>query len=65
MRGTSRTHTLESLYMETQRREAIPKDIRKDLTADLACLLEINKLKQVERVLYCEGVNRTKTTNKE
>lgn len=43
----------------------IPKDIRKDLTDDFACLLEINELKQVERVLYREGVYRTKTRNKE
>lgn len=47
----------------------IPKDIRKDLTDDLPCLLPINgllpinELNQVERVLYAEGINRT-TKNK-
>lgn len=42
---------------------AIPTDIRKDLTADLACLLQTNELIQMERVFYAKGVNET-TKNK-
>lgn len=65
----SRDHTLNTNTHGNTEKGAIPKDIMKDLTEDLAYFYKMkdetafNELKQVEGVLYGEGVNRITKNN--